>query len=271
MERGAGLPALLLHRRLRRTLACSLALAMITVIAPLSSPIAIALQPHLAACNTVADAIPGASNSGQLITVVAPTTSSRIANLNFYVRQGGCFRLAAGPYPALDGRNGLSAEHHEGDGTTPIGLFGFQSTMYGVNADPGVTYHYRRLVCGDWWDEQSSSALYNHFVHVRCGTKPDFSGGSEALWETVPSYDYLAVIAYNRHPVVPGKGSAIFLHVSDGQPTAGCVSIPVADLLRVLRALRPDLHPLIDITARVSLRLNASVRAAHLDGHAQAR
>jgi L,D-peptidoglycan transpeptidase YkuD (ErfK/YbiS/YcfS/YnhG family) len=58
------------------------------------------------------------------------------------------------------------------------------------------------------------------------------------------------VIAYNRHPIVPGKGSAIFLHVSSGQPTAGCVSIPVADLLRVLRALRPSLRPLIDISTR---------------------
>jgi L,D-peptidoglycan transpeptidase YkuD (ErfK/YbiS/YcfS/YnhG family) len=87
-------------------------------------------------------------------------------------------------------------------------------------------------------------------VHVPCGTKPDFGGGSEALWQTVPSYDYFAVIAYNRHPIVPGKGSAIFLHVSNGHPTAGCVSIAVADLLRVLRALRPKLDPLIDITTR---------------------
>ena len=86
-------------------------------------------------------------------------------------------------------------------------------------------------------------------MHVPCGTKPDFGGGSEALWETVPSYNYFAVIAYNRHPIVPGKGSAIFLHVSTGQPTAGCVSIPEADLLRVLRALRPNMNPLIDISA----------------------
>jgi len=152
--------------------------------------------------------------------------------------------------PALVGLNGLSTHHHEGDNTTPIGLFGIQSTMYGVLPNPGVAYQYHHLVCGDWWDEQPSSALYNHFVHVPCGTKPDFGGGSEALWQTVPSYDYFAVIAYNRHPIVPGNGSAIFLHVSSGQPTAGCVSIPVADLLRVLRALRPSLRPLIDISMR---------------------
>jgi len=122
--------------------------------------------------------------------------------------------------------------------------------MYGVLPNPGVAYQYHHLDCGDWWDEQSSSALYNHFVHVSCGTKPDFGGGSEALWQTAPSYDYFAVIAYNHDPIVPGKGSAIFLHVSSGQPTTGCVSLPVADLLRVLRALRPNMNPLIDLTVR---------------------
>jgi L,D-peptidoglycan transpeptidase YkuD (ErfK/YbiS/YcfS/YnhG family) len=250
MERITGLPALLFHRRLKRAFGCSLVLVMVIAIASLLSRSAEAVDgPHLASCNAVADAISGTSHAGQLITVVSPTLRSQSATLEYFVRQGGCFRLAAGPYPALVGLNGLSAHHHEGDNTTPLGLFGLQSTMYGVNANPGVDYQYHRLVCGDWWDEQSSSPLYNHFVHVPCGTKPDFGGGSEALWQTVPAYDYFAVIAYNRHPIVPGKGSAIFLHVSTGQPTAGCVSIPEADLLRILRALRPNMNPLIDISA----------------------
>ena len=66
----------------------------------------------------------------------------------------------------------------------------------------------------------------------------------------VPSYDYFAVIAYNHQPIVPGRGSAIFLHVSTGQPTAGCVSIPVDELLRILRTLKPDMKPLIYIGLR---------------------
>ena len=225
---------------------------MTLTITPSFSRSASALEHQRAAtaCSAVADSVVGASKSRQLITVVAPTMRSQDATLAFFVRQGGCFRLADGPYSALVGRNGLSANHHEGDDTTPIGLFGFQSTMYGVLPNPGVAYQYHHLVCGDWWDEQSSSALYNDFVHVPCGTKPDFGGGSEALWETAPSYDYFAVIAYNRHPIVPGKGSAIFLHVSTGQPTTGCVSIPAADLVRLLRALRPNMKPLIYLSAQ---------------------
>ena len=237
---------------MKRTLIASLVLATALGVAPLSSTSVGALQHQrtVPACNTFADSIAGTSRSGQLITVTAPTLRSQHAALEFFIRQGGCFRLSGIAYSALVGRNGLSAHHHEGDNTTPMGLFGFQSTMYGVLPNPGVAYAYHRLVCGDWWDEQPSSPLYNHFVHVACGTKPDFGGGSEALWQTVPSYDYFAVIAYNRHPIVPGKGSAIFLHVSTGQPTAGCVSIPVDELLRILRTLKPDMKPLIYIGVR---------------------
>ena len=237
---------------MKRALVGSLFLATVLGVAPLNSTSVGALQhPRaLSACNGFADSIAGTSKSGQLITVTAPALGSQNATLELFIRQGGCFRLSGNPYSALVGLNGLSTHHHEGDDTTPIGLFGFQSTMYGVLPNPGVAYAYHRLVCGDWWDEQSSSPLYNHFVHVACGTRPNFGGDSEALWQTVPSYDYFAVIAYNRHPIVPGKGSAIFLHVSTGQPTAGCVSIPVDELLRILRLLKPDMKPLIYIGMR---------------------
>src|SRR5579863_8802407 len=143
MERITGLPALLIHRRLTRAFAASLALVAV-IIAPISSPGASAVQPRLAPCSVVANGIAGATIDGQLITVIALSTNSETATLNFYARQGGCLRLADGPYPAMLGRNGLSTHHHEGDNTTPIGLFGIQSTMYGVLPNPGVAYQYHR-------------------------------------------------------------------------------------------------------------------------------
>jgi L,D-peptidoglycan transpeptidase YkuD (ErfK/YbiS/YcfS/YnhG family) len=47
-------------------------------------------------------------------------------------------------------------------------------------------------------------------------------------------------------PAVPGRGSAIFLHVAVGA-TAGCVSLPETELVRLLRWLRPSAHPAIHI------------------------
>jgi L,D-peptidoglycan transpeptidase YkuD (ErfK/YbiS/YcfS/YnhG family) len=44
---------------------------------------------------------------------------------------------------------------------------------------------------------------------------------------------------------VPGRGSAIFLHITDGRSTAGCVAISRAGMTAVLRWLDPAQHPRI--------------------------
>ena len=106
---------------------------------------------------------------------------------------------------------------------------------------------YHRLVCGDWWDEDPRSATYNRFRHVRCGARPPFGGGSEALWRATTAYRHFAVVRYNDVPAVPGRGSAIFLHADTGRATNGCVSFPLGRLRTVLRWLRPASAPRIVI------------------------
>ena len=156
-------------------------------------------------------------------------------------------------WQARVGRNGVSAHHREGDGTTPTGTFGFGPTMYGVAADPGVRYRYHRLGCGDWWDEDPASATYDTFRHVACGRAPPFGGGSEPLWRSPTAYRHFAVIGYNpRH--VPGRGSGIFLAADTGSPTVGCVSLPLPRLLRVLRWLDPAKNPRIRMSVQVTRR-----------------
>jgi L,D-peptidoglycan transpeptidase YkuD (ErfK/YbiS/YcfS/YnhG family) len=251
MDRITGLSTLLRHRRLGLGAKYAFALLVSVTGVATESSVDAATSPRLASsCNAVADAITTPSTTDQLISVIAPSIASTVASLDVFARVGSCFHLVDGPYGANVGGRGLSTHHHEGDDSTPIGLFPIQSTMYGNDANPGVAYRYHQLVCGDWWDEQSSSALYNHFVHVGCGTSPSFGGDSEPLWEVRPQYDYFAVIEYNHRPVVPGRGSAIFLHVSIGAPTTGCVAIPRVDLLRVLRFLRPSAHPMMYISTR---------------------
>ncbi len=118
---------------------------------------------------------------------------------------------------------------------------------------PGVRYRYHRLVCGDWWDEDPSSSAYNTFVHLACGTTPPFGGDSEALWRSPQAYAHFALVDYNTGPIVPGAGSAIFIHVATGSPTAGCVALPSVELDRLLRWLRPGLAPLVVIGTPATL------------------
>jgi L,D-peptidoglycan transpeptidase YkuD (ErfK/YbiS/YcfS/YnhG family) len=188
---------------------------------------AAALHP---ACGTV----PAAT---QLVTVT-PTGTTR-ASVRLWRRGGECWSQAAGPWPARLGRNGVSAHHREGDGTTPVGTFAFGPVVYGTGADPSVRLAYHRLACGDWWDEDPRSPTYNTFQHVACGSVPRFRGASEPLWLQTRAYRWFAVIDYNADPAVPGRGSAIFVHVDTGRPTNGCVSLAAARLVDLLRWLRP--------------------------------
>jgi L,D-peptidoglycan transpeptidase YkuD (ErfK/YbiS/YcfS/YnhG family) len=228
---------------------------MLAVAALVVAAAALPAAPRAAtACGSnLADSLASTGPARQLVTVEAASTESTSAALRLWRRQGRCWVAASASWPAFVGWHGLSAHHREGDGTTPIGAFGFGPVTYGVGPDPGVRYRYHRLVCGDWWDEDPGSAAYNTFRHVACGTSPPFGGGSEPLWQSPRAYRAFAVIAYNMHPVVAGRGSAIFLHADKGSPTSGCVSLPLSRLDRVLRWLDPAQQPRIVIGTRAGI------------------
>ncbi len=189
---------------------------------------------------------PVPAGTTQLVTVTAPRFGTTTASLELWERRGACWQRTEGPWRAWLGRSGLSARKREADGATPVGTFRL-GPAYGIEPDPGLHLAYRRLGCGDWWDEDPRSRTYNTFSHVICGTRPPFGGGSEALWRISPQYRFFAVIDFNDAPVVAGRGSAIFLHVSAGRPTAGCVSLPETQLLTLLRRLRPAARPAIHL------------------------
>jgi L,D-peptidoglycan transpeptidase YkuD (ErfK/YbiS/YcfS/YnhG family) len=193
-------------------------------------------------------------SASQLVTVVAARASSTSGTVRLWQRAGGCWRPAGGPWRAYLGLGGVSADHREGEPTTPAGAFGIGPVIYGVATDPGVHYPYHRLVCGDWWDEDPASPAYNTFQHVPCGSRPPFGGASEPLWESARAYSHFLFVRYNVSPAVPGRGSAIFIHEEIGKPTHGCVSLPAAELVRLLRWLRPARSPLVVIGAAAGIR-----------------
>jgi len=231
------------------------ALAVSSIAAPLGSGPGPARLPSLdASCApNLADRLASTGPAHQLITVVAPSFSSTTATLSAWRRVGRCWALEFAPTLADVGESGLSNHHVEGDGTTPTGSYGIGPVMFGTLPNPGVAFRYHQLVCGDWWDEDPSSDRYNTFVHLPCGATPPFGGGSEALWQEAPAYDHFAVIEYNAHPVVDGRGSAIFLHVSTGLPTSGCVAIAGGALDRLIVWLRPRDAPHIVIGTRATI------------------
>jgi L,D-peptidoglycan transpeptidase YkuD (ErfK/YbiS/YcfS/YnhG family) len=151
-----------------------------------------------------------------------------------------------GPVHAWFGTAGLTLHSSEHVAATPIGSFTL-SQAFGHDADPGTSLPYRQTTPADWWISQKGP-LYNTEQHCSsaCPFDTNTNTVNEHLFYETPYYDVAVVIDVNRfpQPVYP-DGSAYFLHVSVGAPTAGCVSIAKADLIRILRWLKPSAHPRI--------------------------
>lgn len=181
---------------------------------------------------------------GQLITVRAPSHSATYATLRAYRVSGGKRTLVFGPWTARVGYNGVArpGSKREGDGRTPSGTYPI-TFFFGVRRSLGFAFSFRHAYSYDFWDDDPASARYNEWVNARLH---DPGAGPEPM-HRVPAYDYAAVIGYNLARV-PGLGSAIFLHVGGGGPTAGCVSLPLTRLIKILRWLRPADHPRIAIS-----------------------
>ena len=150
-----------------------------------------------------------------------------------------------GDAPAACGRGGVRADKREGDGASPAGTFPLLCCYYrpdrlapprtGLAADRAAPE--RRLGRRSRRPaiQPPGVAALSRRATRRCGA----TTGS-----TISS----CAIGYNTDPPVPGRGSAIFLHVAepDFAPTAGCIAIA----RDVLAGLLPLLGPGSTITIR---------------------
>ncbi len=68
-----------------------------------------------------------------------------------------------------------------------------------------------------------------------------YPAGHERMWREDGLYDLVIVLGYNDRPRSLGRGSAIFMHLAraDYAPTAGCIALSRADMLKLLGWLRP--------------------------------
>jgi L,D-peptidoglycan transpeptidase YkuD (ErfK/YbiS/YcfS/YnhG family) len=185
----------------------------------------------------------GLGSASQVVAVAAGGYGTSIATLTAYQRGASGWTQVFGPWTANLGRNGVApaGEKREGDGRTPSGTFGFEF-MFGVNPNPGVKFPFRAITGTNIvWDDDPSSANYNRWIDTNIA-----SAGVSPEPMYVGAYGSGAVIAYNTART-PGLGSAIFLHLSSGGSTAGCVALPSSELVPLLRWLDPAQQPRIAI------------------------
>ncbi len=142
------------------------------------------------------------------------------------------------------GAEGLSRDKHEGDMATPVGKFPLRRVLYRPDrvAAPTTVLPVAALTPLDGWCDDPGDSRYNQLV---CQPYP---ASLELLWRDDGIYDVIVVLGYNDTPAVPGRGSAIFLHLAqpDFSPTQGCVALSPPDLATFLGECALDTK--IDVT-----------------------
>jgi L,D-peptidoglycan transpeptidase YkuD (ErfK/YbiS/YcfS/YnhG family) len=158
--------------------------------------------------------------------------------LDILVNAGGELRWANRTYRCALGHGGVRNDKREGDGATPAGRFPLRRVLYRPDrlSAPTTLLPVSPLAPHDGWCDDPADPQYNRPVRL------PYAARHEELWRTDALYDVIVVIGHNDAPVVPGKGSAIFLHLAsaDYRPTQGCVALIRQDLLDILTGVGPD-------------------------------
>ena len=142
------------------------------------------------------------------------------------------------------GKSGVTQSKKEGDLTTPKGLFKLGLLYYRKDKIKLLKCKIKKRAIkkGMGWCDDSKSKKYNQEIFF------PFKYGAEKLYRKDKIYDIFINIKYNQLPIVKGKGSAIFLHLSNKKykPTSGCVAIQKKDFLKIL--------PLINNKTKISIK-----------------
>jgi len=130
------------------------------------------------------------------------------------------------------GKSGLSNYKKEGDFSTPRGRFKLGTLYYRKDRIKKFKCNIKKKTIKKnmGWCDDIKSKKYNKEISF------PFKHKAEKIYRNDNLYDIFINIKYNQSPVTKGKGSAIFLHLTNNnyKPTRGCVAIQKKDFFKIL-------------------------------------
>ena len=136
------------------------------------------------------------------------------------------------------GKKGLTKNKVEGDKKTPKGTFSLGNLYYRKDRNPKPL---TKLKCipvkksMGWCNDIKSKKYYNKLIKINKKIK------HEKLFRKDYKYDFMIPINYNTKNTKLGKGSAIFLHLSNElKPTSGCVALNKKDFLILIKLINKN-------------------------------
>lgn len=198
----------------------------------------------------------------QMVVVVGDGTNNPNGTMQLYRRVGEHWQPTNESWRVTVGENGMAwgdgliqnadafgRKKHERDGRAPSGLFSL-GTAFGKYSPGQVDTQmpYRQAFSNDYFVDDPNSPSYNQWKRLNPGDDPRrYFNHAEHMRINGPQYDLGVVVNHNMNPVVPGDGSAIFMHVwsRPGVGTAGCTAMAAPNMRRLMSWLDPNKCPLL--------------------------
>jgi L,D-peptidoglycan transpeptidase YkuD (ErfK/YbiS/YcfS/YnhG family) len=204
------------------------------------------------------------TDSKQVVLVTAKSWNATTGTVRTFEKKNQTWTATQSSTQANLGYGGLVSgnKRKQGTGKTPTGTYAIK-WAFGIKPDPGASLKYTKVDSDDAWTYNPRvPSTYNIF---QTSNKKWLSYGNyvERLTTYGKQYNYVAVLDFNlpEGKITQGanginrtdesantaRGGGIFLHVSNGKNTAGCIAVPQKFMKNVLRWLDPKKNPVIVI------------------------
>jgi len=170
------------------------------------------------------------ADTGQVLLASGRSATTNTVTVVLYTRTAQGTWLPGTTWSGHNALDGWTADHHEGDLHSPIGVYTLTDAG-GLYANPGTKLPYLRSSefkdLGTGFEGESLADAFNYVIAINYNHVPGTSPLSTA------------------RPMGEDKGGGIWVHVDHGGPTHGCISLPQADVVTLLKTLDPTKHPVI--------------------------
>ena len=234
----------------------------------LTALFAFALLPHTASATPeLPAALNSVGKSEQVVLVQANNWDATKGTLRAFAKVKGSWVEIQKKVPVDLGYGGLvqGDKRRQGTGKTPTGTYAITSA-FGRKADPGTKLDYIKIDRNDAWTYNPRvPSTYNIFQTVNRSWK-SYGNYVESLYSYGKQYNYVAVMDFNLprgkitkgpngvyrtdKPANTSRGGGIFLHVSNGDETAGCIAVSEPVMRDLMTWFSPKKNPVIIVEVK---------------------
>ena len=155
--------------------------------------------------------------------------------MTIFLKKKHTLKIDSFSFKCCIGKKGLTKNKVEGDKKTPVGVFNIENLYFRKDK---TNKPKTKLKCIEirknmgWCNDVKERKKYNRLIKIEKHLK------HEILYRKDYKYDYLIPIEYNTKNIKPGKGSAIFIHLTKSYgKTLGCIALKKNDLLILLKLI----------------------------------